>query len=226
MKKLRRSRTVTVFDLDGVITRHDTMTAFVTERLVRRPTRIPLAIEISRELNRTVHASAQRANLGLQLVALAFGDADPEDYAARARAFARRIAADPDWINPQAVEIIRTRLDAGEDVLVLTGSERTVARELLTALGCPDVVVVGSELRTLALDGDGVSGLDPHLYGPAKVEAWEQLGYAGRNFEFFTDSIADLPLARLATRLTMVNPVPGDAERMSVAVPDLRVVSW
>lgn len=207
-----------IFDLDGVIARHDTMAVIIQRRLTSHPGRalrgaIPAAAWLAL---RGVPALRIRMSRALGRVALSGLTA--EQYAALASAIGAELGRDPSWSFPAGVVAVSRHLAAGDEVVVTTGTEAILARAFLNAVGLPGVVLVAT---TLAFAGRSARYSD-HNMGPRKVTNLD-----GRGGDiFYTDSDLDLPLARLSAHTILVNPSNRLAKVFAREIPALTVERW
>lgn len=158
------SRTA-LFDLDGVLTRRDTFATLVKRRLLAAPWRLALAAPALLPLGLTVRAPEFRAPISRYLVRVALLGLSPEQARTLSRALGREFAATAAWLNLELVERARRHLDHGDRVVVVTATERTLARELLDAVGLADAELLASELGA----APGGTGLRFHNYGRQKL---------------------------------------------------------
>jgi phosphatidylglycerophosphatase C len=124
----------------------------------------------------------------------------PADARGRIASLARAIAADPSRYHADALTALAAHRQAGERVIVVSGSEETLVRGVLDGLGFPDVEVVASRLD---LGGPRVRVLR-HCFGAAKPRALAEPGVEAWTCAY-TDSLADLPLLDRAARAVLVN---------------------
>ncbi|MGY5765165.1 haloacid dehalogenase-like hydrolase [Brachybacterium sp. DNPG3] len=201
-----------VYDLDGVLTRRDSFTAFLVDRLRRDPRRLlrtfppTLAMLLSRR-------EEQRMAWGRRATRIALAGLADDELAAHADGFGRRIGADPSWIRAEVVGRIRAQRAAGTRIVIATATERHLAEGLLTAAGVPYDLLSASILGSpgacagaRSVDagaGAGVAVLD-HRVGSRKLAALRELGLDIGRAEFATDAASDLPTARAAARVVLV----------------------
>ncbi len=89
-----------------------------------------------------------------------------------------------------AVARLHAHLAAGDRVVIVTGAEAGLARDLWRALGQPDVPVVGSSVRPAF---GGFVGAE-HTIGPRKLVALARSGIHPPFAAVYSDSFWDLPL--------------------------------
>ena len=204
-----------VFDLDGVLSRRDLLTAVVVARLRRRPVAaIGLLPAIAR---RTASRDPEhRAALGRRLFARAFAGDEVEQFRASATTLGGTFAH---WVIPDGAARFRAHRAEGATIAVATASERNVVEGFLAAADLVPDVLLASEIAPRA-----PVRLASHLVGHAKLAALRSAGVPLESARFYTDSIADLPVARAVGRTVLVNADP----RTSRAFGDLEVehVRW
>ncbi len=103
---------------------------------------------------------------------------------------------------PPAVARLHAHLAAGERVVIVTGAERALARDLWRALGQPEVPVVGSSVKPAFGGWIGVE----HTVGPRKLEALAREGIRPPFAAVYSDSARDLPLLCETARPVLVRP--------------------
>ncbi|MGY4721434.1 haloacid dehalogenase-like hydrolase [Naumannella huperziae] len=187
-----------IYDLDGVITRRDTFTALVIHRLRRAPFRLLRATMAAMPMLRgdatSRHEAAQR------VAEIAMTGLREREYIAEARAFGKRIAGDPCWIRPWAVDRLRRQHAKGARIVVATATERSLAAALLDHAAVPYDSLSASSLTETA---SGMQVAD-HRVGTRKMEALREMGVSIEDAEFVTDSTTDLPTAQVAARVVLI----------------------
>ncbi|GLU50340.1 haloacid dehalogenase-like hydrolase [Nocardiopsis ansamitocini] len=194
--------TVTVvFDLDGVLTHHDTFGALVRAQLMRARWRLLLSLPVVAAFALSARLPRVRARLSRSLVRIALLGRTEEWFTGYAERFGAELARTPGWVVHDAVRRIRDHQERGDLVAVATATDRGLAAALLRAIGVRDVVLVASGVRTGRLG----LGLAPHNHGRRKPGALVRAGAAPPWDVVYTDSLADLPLLRGARRAVLVN---------------------
>lgn len=110
---------------------------------------------------------------------------------------------------PIGLEALHRHRMAGDRVIVATGAPPELARAILAFVAHEDVPVVG----TLVGPRFGGIGARRHCHAEKKVTMIRDAGYAGSIGHAYSDSSADLPLLKAATRPVVVNP---KAERIEL----------
>ncbi|MBB4664686.1 haloacid dehalogenase-like hydrolase [Conexibacter arvalis] len=187
-----------LFDLDGVLTRKDTFAGFVVGRLRRRPLRLALALPLVPFM---LLPPTRRPAVTLA-VKLALMRLTTEGYRAEAASYADALAATPRAIQHGCVEEARRHLDAGARVVFVTACEATVARELLDAVGLPEVELVASRLERRGR----LWRVALHNLGEEKPRQLAAHGIVAPWAAAYSDHAVDLPLLGGARVAVLVNP--------------------
>ncbi|KNY04485.1 HAD family hydrolase [Microbacterium sp. GCS4] len=210
---------ISVYDLDGVLSRSDTMAALVFARLRRRPwlagsvALLALAAALAGPNGRL------RPRCNRAIVHLALAGVTEEEYLQLADAVARRLAARDDNA-PEGV-LAALRRSASEGVVVVsTATERWLAQRYLAEIGVTGVQVHASQLRFLA-DGARFAA---HNVGENKAAAF-RAAFPGEEIAVLhTDSASDLPLARTSAETVLVHPSPRTLRAFARAGVAFRIV--
>jgi phosphatidylglycerophosphatase C len=180
--------TTAVFDLDGVLLRGDVVTLLLAGRLRRAPGRALLLLAAAPLLAAGALAGPSRP-ASARLVARLTGGGSAADVAA---AYRDAVARRPQAVVAEALACLRAHRVAGDQVVVATAAEESLARGLLAALGLADVEVVGSTGRT-------------RVHGEAKVRALTERGFPPPWTAVYSDSASDVPLFAGTPRPVLVN---------------------
>lgn len=203
---------VVVYDLDGVITRKDSFTAFMGQRLRRAPLRLLAALP-AMGLMLLSTRPARRQQMAHRVTEMALAGLDERDFGVVVTAFGHRIGADAAWVRNETVQRIRRQHAAGVRIVIATATERRLAEALLASAGVPYDALSASVL-TGTPTGMAVSD---HRVGARKAEALQELGTPLEDAEFVTDSITDLPTARAAARVVLIGASPRTRDRYARA---------
>lgn len=188
-----------VYDLDGVVTRHDSFTALVLRRLGHCPVRLLLALPHALALAVRRSPEARQA-LTRTVSRIALRGMDLDRYALLADALGERIGASPGWIRGEVVEDMLRRRRRGETIVVATATEGRLATAILRAAGAPYDILSASSLAEVR----GGLAFDDHRVGARKLTALREEGVAIGDALFLTDSTTDLPTALAARRVRLV----------------------
>lgn len=194
---------VVLFDLDGVLSTHDTFAAFVRRAAIRGPWRIPLLVLVPALMRLSGESSPWRGRLARYGARIALLGRAIEETQQELADFGDRLAVTPGWPCDPAIRRLREHLAAGDRVVVVTATEWYLARAFLDGVGLQGVEVLGSSLRRARA---GLR-LSPHNYGPVKASRLAAVTPPPWDL-VYTDSAADLPLMQLARNVCMVNADP------------------
>jgi phosphatidylglycerophosphatase C len=187
-----------VVDLDRVLLGGDASTLFLAGRLRQAPwCAVPLLLAapvlvVGSALPWTRPLAARL------LTRLAVGGRAASDVAAVADAYRSALTRRPEAVIAEAVACVRAHRAAGDEVVVATGCEETMARGFLAAVDLADVDVVGS---TGSLAPPRVR----RAMGATKVRMLTERGYPPPWVAVYSDSPSDLPLFAGTPRPVLVN---------------------
>jgi phosphoserine phosphatase len=192
---------ISVYDLDGVLSRSDTMAALVFARLRRRPWLAGSVALLALAAALAGPEGRLRPRCNRAIVHLALAGVSEEEYLQLADVVARRLAARSG--NAPGPALAALRASAAEGVVVVsTATERWLAQRYLAEVGVSGVQVHASQLRFLA-DGARFAA---HNVGEAKAASFRAAFPEGEISVLHTDSASDLPLARLSAETVLVRP--------------------
>lgn len=184
--------------MDGVLTHHDTMSYLVRGRLLRNPLRlIPALPFVAAMALLRKHPRAHGVTLRT-LVTLGLAGMPADLYADLARATAQHLARGGTWAMDDGIAAIRAHLADGDAVTITTGCELALATAFLEEYGLAQVPIAASLYRP--------GRRYHHNFEATKVATLESMGVDLPHALLYTDSTADLPLARLVAATRLVNP--------------------
>lgn len=196
--------TITVFDLDGTITRSDTYVAFLLRFLQHRPSRVlraswlPLAVGM--------HSVGARDNTWLKatfLRSIAGGESREAVEAVAIELVDELLAR---GLRPGAVATIDEHRLRGDRLLLATASLDIYVEPLARALGFSEVVCTRVEWDERGRLSGRLAG--DNCYGERKLAA--VAAHVGDRtdvrLEAYSDHISDLPLLEWSHRAAVVNP--------------------
>lgn len=207
-----------VFDLDGVIASHDTMAALVRRQLLSNPIRAVVGALPAVAWTLLPAFPRARVRMSRTLGSIALSGLTRSRYVVLADGVGRRLGGDPAWVIAQGLAAIRHHVEVGDDVVVTTGTEATLSRAFLDALGLQGVRLIATTVHF----GRVRAHYDNHNLGDRKAA---NLG-APKVDLFYTDSDLDLAVARLSARTVLVNPDDRMERLFRTQVGDLTVVRW
>ncbi len=213
-------RNLAIFDLDGTITRHDTLVPFIAGFLWRHPWRLWRWLPCLVPLLRYAAGPRDRGVLKSRVIQLTLGGVASAPLAAWAVRYARRLLRSE--LYAEALECITAHQRNHDHLVLLSASPDLYVPEIAQSLGFDACIC--TELRWRA-DGrlDGALS-SPNRRGPEKAQcvaallAEQQplLSYA------YGNSPADLEHLKMVSAGTYVNGSAAEVED----VPSVRAVRW
>jgi len=212
-------RVLAVFDLDGTITRHDTLLPFVLRFLVRHPWRLPRLITVLPAVVAYAFGRADRGELKGALIHSTFGGLSREAVAAAATAHVQSVLRN--GLFAEALERIAFHRSQGHHLVLMSASPDIYVPKLGAALGFSATIC--SQVRWRAdgrLDGR-LAGAN--CRGNEKLRQLRLLQQRLLPLETWAygNSSADLPHMRLASAAQYVN---GNAA--ATDCPQVQLVRW
>lgn len=192
---------ITVFDLDGVLSRADTMATLVFARLRRRPWLVLPVVILTAVAGLAGTAGDLRPRCNRAVVHIALRGMPEDEYRRLAERTARRLAARRGNTAAEIVNAARAANVAGV-CLVTTATERYLAQRFLEEIGVRGAEVHASEFVFMPAGPRFRS----HNVGRRKAFAFRAAHPTGRIGRFYTDSASDLPMAELARDVVLVGP--------------------
>lgn len=194
-----------VFDFDGTLVRGDCVAAWLRVQLRSHPLR-QLAAGLSFPFLAPGFAWWRSAWLPASFYTwLATVGRTQEALLESREEFVRQCAARRhELLIAPAVLRLHAHLAAGDPVVIVTGAEAGLARDLWRALGQPEVTVIGS---TVTPAFGGWVGQE-HTIGPRKLVALARAGIRPPYAAVYSDSFWDLPMLCETARPVLVRPDP------------------
>lgn len=213
---------VVLFDLDGVLASRDTFATFVLRRFRRRPLKMLLALPVLPLLVATRRRPRLHGAINRHLVRVALLGDEVQEVRAEAAELGGEFARTATWILRPGVEQALNHLSRGDRVVVVTATERGLARSLLDGIGLTEVELVASELA------QGRSGprLQPHNYAGEKRRRLLAAGIAEPWEIVYSDSLSDEPLLIAARRRVLVNPSRTLLTRAQRRMSSVETATW
>ena len=200
----------TVFDLDGVLSRADTMATLVFARLRSRPWFVLPVAALALTAALAPAAGSLRPRCNRAIVHVVLSGVSESAYARLAVRTAQGLAARPDNVRPEVLTALRRAWADGSGV-VTTATEHALAAAYLDALGVGGMPLLASRFRFSAR---GPRFAD-HNVGERKVETLEAMRPGAIADTLYTDSASDLPLARRSRRTVLVDARPRSTRAFS-----------
>ena len=205
-----------VFDLDGTITRHDSMTPFVFGYLLRRPHRL-LRLPMALPAVLRFISNRDRGALKGALLRMAMGGVARREVDAWSERYVQRLVRR--GLFAEALAAIDSHHSAGHYLVLMSASVDCYVPRVAQALGFHECLCspvrwnvdnsLGGELSSANVRGDEKARLFRALL--SRLKPLESVAYG--------NSTADLPHLRLATRGVYVNgspaAIPSDARGIS-----------
>jgi phosphatidylglycerophosphatase C len=194
-----------VFDLDKVLLGGDASTLFLHGQVRRAPGRMtPLLL--AAPLLLVLAALPWTRPLGARLMTrIAVGGRSGSDVRAVADAYGEALTRKPEAAVADAIACLRTHQQAGDEVVIATGCEETLARGFLAAIGLGDLDVVGSQATVPVR----------RAMGESKVSMLSARGYPPPWRAVYSDSTSDLPLFAGTPRPVLVNADEKAAQKVA-----------
>jgi phosphatidylglycerophosphatase C len=187
-----------VFDLDKVLLGGDASTLFLSGRLRQAPGRLLPLLLAAPLLMPGAAVPVTRPLAARVMTRIAVGGKAESDVEAVAEAYGRALVRKPEAAIADAIACVRRHQEDGDQVVVATGCEETLARGFLRAIGLGDLDVVGS-----------VGTLWPprvrRAMGESKVAMLSERGHPPPWTAVYSDSPSDLPLFAGTSRPVLVN---------------------
>lgn len=198
-----RPAAAVLFDFDGTLVRGDCAAAWLRGQLGSHPLR-RLAAGLSFPFLAPGFAWWRSAWLPASFYTwLATVGRTPEAISEAREDFLLDCAARrDDLLIAPAVARLHAHLAAGDHVVIVTGAEAGLARDLWRALGQPEVPVVGSRVKPAF---GGYIGVE-HTIGPRKLVALARHDIRPPFAAVYSDSAWDLPILCETARPVLVRP--------------------
>ena len=213
-------RNLAIFDLDGTITRHDTLVPYIAGFLWRHPWRLWRWLPCLVPLLRYAAGPRDRGALKSRVIQLTLGGVASAPLAAWAVRYARRLVRS--GLYAEALECITAHQRNHDHLVLLSASPDLYVPEIAQSLGFDACIC--TEVRWRADDRLDGALSSPNRRGPEKAQcvaallAEQQplLSYA------YGNSPADLEHLKMVSAGTYVNGEAAEVED----VPNVRAVRW
>lgn len=209
------------FDLDGTISRRDTLLPYVTGYVLRRPWRAWRLLAVLPQLAAFVAGRGDRGSLKGALIHAGMGGASPEEIALWTEAFLPRLLAG--GLHPDAVAAIEAHRRAGDHLVLMSASVDLYVPEIARRLGFSEAVCSGVRWDADRLDGRLAT---PNRRDEEKARCFREIAarHPGTATVAYGNTASDLPHMLLADRAVMVNPRASLRARCETA--SIETVRW
>ncbi len=196
-----------LFDLDGTLTRRDTLGPFLGGYLLRHPRRWPRLWRALPALAAYAFRGRDRGALKSRLIRIAMGGEERATLQAWTEAYVRSLGPRGAY-RRTALERLARHRDAGDIAILLSASPDLYVPAIGTALGFAETICTQVVWRGERLDGALAS---VNRRGEEKRRCLEALrrAHPGRTICAYGNSAADLPHLRSADRGVLVNGTRG-----------------
>jgi phosphatidylglycerophosphatase C len=211
-----------IFDLDGTITRHDTLAPYVLGFLLRkRLWRLPALLLVLPALLGHALGKIDRGELKSVFIRMTLGGCRRDELDAWTATFADRLVAH--GLFAQALSAIGTHARAGDHLVLLTASPDLYAPVLGRALGFAEVICTG-----VGWDGERLRGnlTTANRRGEEKARCVAALRarHPGIEAVAYGNAASDLPHLKLIEHGVLVNG--SAAARREALRQGIRCTSW
>jgi phosphatidylglycerophosphatase C len=193
---------VAVFDLDGTITRRDTLVPYVFGYLLRHPWRLPLIFGALPACLRFLFGSADAGEVKSAFIRATLGRLTRPALAHWTAQFVRQLLVD--GVHADALQRIRRHAERGDRLVLLSASTDLYVPDIGARLGFDQVICTGLVWRGEVLDGRLST---PNRRGEEKVRCIERLRaqYPQHLFAAYGNAGTDLAHLRMVERPLLVN---------------------
>ena len=191
-----------LFDLDGTVTRHDTLVGYLTGFLRQHPQRL---LRVPQALGALLRWALRRADRGelksAWIRALMRGSSRAEIEAWTARFLSQLIAS---GLQDEARATIERHRNAGDTLVLLSASPDLYVPALGAALGFSESLCTGVKWHGDRLDGALIT---PNRRGVEKARCLQALRqrHPQMSIVAYGNAASDLPHLAMADRATLVN---------------------
>lgn len=192
-----------VFDLDGTLTRHDTLARYVLGFLLRRrPWRLAAVLLVLPALVRYGLGGTDRGGLKSAFIRATLGGCRRGELERWTAIFIDRLI--PRGLFPQALAALQAHARAGDHLVLMSASPDLYVPAIARALGFQELICTG-----LRWEGERLQGAltTPNRRGEEKARCLEALRsrHPGLQAVAYGNAASDLPHLKLAERGVLVN---------------------
>ena len=214
---------IVLFDFDGVLMRGDAFSRFVRSRFRRSWWRALLVLIVLPVLLPFYAIRSLRIPIISALVRISLLGVSEAQFKAQIRDFATELVGQPRIFIRDGISAMRRHLVEGDRVIVVTGCEDTLVREIFRAIGLSDIEIIASHLRA------GRLGMRKkvHNFSSAKPVQIALYGIAEPWDLAYSDSAHDIPMLKRAREAVLVNADTRTSLRVRRALGrEARKVDW
>lgn len=210
-----------VFDLDGTITRHDTLAPYVLGYLVRHPWRLPLALGVLPACVRFALGRADQGVVKSALIRSTLGGLQRSVLAEWTTRFVRHLLAH--GVFGDALGLIKKHRERGDFLVLLSASTDLYVPEIGRVLGFAQVICTGVTWDREVLTGRLST---PNRRGEEKVRCVARLReqHPRRLIAAYGNAGSDIAHLRMVDRPLLVNG--GRAARALAARYGIPQATW
>jgi phosphatidylglycerophosphatase C len=210
-----------VFDLDGTISRHDTLLPYLTGFLLRHPIRWPRVLLSVPVLIRFLLGSADRGELKASLMKSALGGCTRAELDAWTSSYVSSVLAH--GVFADALSVIAERCRARDVLALMSASPDLYVPEIARRLGFAQTICTGVRWNGERFDGELTTA---NRKGAEKARCFEALRqrYPGVPTVAYANSASDFDHLTLADEAWLVNP--SAALRRKAERAHIHSVTW
>lgn len=193
---------IAIFDLDGTITRHDTLVPYLFRYCLRRPWRLLRLWALPWHLLRYLVGGRDRGVLKEKLIVAVLRGLSRDDIAQLNRRFVPRLLRD--GVYPEALKQLAAHKDHGDHLVLMSASPDLYVPAIAHALGMNETICTHVRWEGLCLKGELTTA---NRRGEEKVVCLEGLRqrYPDARVMAYGNSDSDLPHLKRCERGFLVN---------------------
>lgn len=192
---------LTVFDLDGTITRHDTLALYVFGYLLRRPWRLPRALLVVPAVMAFGLRLTDRGALKSAFLRATLGGVPRKAIDRWTEQFVPRVLENGTFADARAA--IAAHANKGDHLVLMSASVDLYVPAIARALGFQESICTGIRWQNGRLDGRLST---PNRHGEEKVRCLRELQQRhGSEATAYGNAVSDLPHLKLAKHGVLVN---------------------
>lgn len=191
------------FDLDGTISRHDTLIGYVTGYALRHPWRLLGFLRVLPALAAYFAVHRDRGRLKAALIHAVMGGASRTNVDAWTAEYVPRLLRR--GVFAEALQAIRHHREAGDHLILMSATVDLYVPELARVLGFDEYICTPVAWRGDRLEGSLTA---PNVRDEEKARQLKRVAvrFAGRRLVGYGNSAPDLPHLRLVDQAYLINP--------------------